>query len=505
MEEYHQITLNEWQEWKRRLRQELNNVKTAFVRVGFVLRKIDETEAYKVEGYKSVAEFAEKEFGLKPCNTSRWMAINRVFSVDGYSEQLDARYADMNASQLTEMLGLPMEDRELVTPGTSREELRELRRFNRESESSGSGADASPLYGAFAIFLDNNPPVAEKVMECLRGGNAGSDHIAEAVAPSGSRMYRAGTKFITFQKSDIKVKIFGGNGAESVSWEEFAEIARQWADEKEREEPKAESGVRAAAVEDPAESAGEESPEGSRGEVAESRGVDDERKEEVSEYEGDGVLHEVRGTEGADGSGGRGVIPADIGGTGSTCGVDSPGREEDSGTGSRGESHEGSGAVGTGDYSGEEDGKNDGCRKGSSPGTERDKGVGGEGVPEGIEIEIQETEAHENEETHAEVREVSVYMNPPTDVDDVEVGGLEIAPAQFGNADPDEDGDSSREEELTISGKISQARQEVRCCMREIASKIDFKKWNEAHEAAVELLGYLKFLKENDGGGDAPS
>ena len=64
--EYHQITINEWFEMKKQLRQELNNVRTSFVRVGYVLRKMNDSEAYKAEGYASIAEFAEKEHGLKP-------------------------------------------------------------------------------------------------------------------------------------------------------------------------------------------------------------------------------------------------------------------------------------------------------------------------------------------------------------------------------------------------------------------------------------------------------
>ena len=112
MEEYHQMTLTEWADMKEQFRRELNNVRIAYIRVGYVLRRMDETKAYEAGGYKSVAEFAEKEHGLRPSTTSRWMSINREYSLDGYSMQLDPRYLGMNASQLTEMLGLPMEEEE---------------------------------------------------------------------------------------------------------------------------------------------------------------------------------------------------------------------------------------------------------------------------------------------------------------------------------------------------------------------------------------------------------
>ena len=65
MEDYHQMTLAEWVDLKEQFRRELNNVRIAYIRVGYVLRRMDETKAYEAEGYKSVAEFAEKERELK--------------------------------------------------------------------------------------------------------------------------------------------------------------------------------------------------------------------------------------------------------------------------------------------------------------------------------------------------------------------------------------------------------------------------------------------------------
>ena len=56
--EYVQMTLDDWVEMKRKLRQELQGVKQSFVRIGYALRKIDDQELYKQDGYKSIAEFA---------------------------------------------------------------------------------------------------------------------------------------------------------------------------------------------------------------------------------------------------------------------------------------------------------------------------------------------------------------------------------------------------------------------------------------------------------------
>lgn len=238
--EYHQITLSEWMDMKDQLRRELNNVRQSYVRVGYILRKMDESKAYEAGGYKSVAEFAEKEHGLKPSTTSRWMSINREYSLGGYSETLDPKYIDMNASQLTEMLSLPMEDRELITPDTSREDIRQLKRFNKEESRTEAAAVSSPMQEAFIEFLQKNPQEAAAVRALLESGTTDAGHLSEAAAPGGTKMFRSGTKFITFTLGapDIKVKVFG-EGISSVGWSEFAEAAAVWMqrEEAEKEEP----------------------------------------------------------------------------------------------------------------------------------------------------------------------------------------------------------------------------------------------------------------------------
>ena len=105
--EYVQMTLDDWVQMKQKLKQELLGVKQSFVRIGYALRQIDDQKLYEQDGYKSIAEFAQAEYGLGPSITSRFMSINREYSIDGYSEQLRPEYAELGRSQLEEMLKLP--------------------------------------------------------------------------------------------------------------------------------------------------------------------------------------------------------------------------------------------------------------------------------------------------------------------------------------------------------------------------------------------------------------
>ena len=234
MREYHQITISEYMEMKDEIRRELSNQAESFIRTGYYLRQIEDSEAFRQEGYASVYEFAEREFNLSKSTVSRLKAINKEFSEDGYSKLVDPRYRGIGKSILAEMLALPDPDRELVTPETAREDVRELRRFNRDAE----GAQAEPETGAAKAFwtmLDKDTEVAERVRAAIEAGQTDAEHLAEAVAPSGSKMFRAGAQFLAFKTSGITVKTFGG-GQKSVDWSEFATAAKTWIERKERED-----------------------------------------------------------------------------------------------------------------------------------------------------------------------------------------------------------------------------------------------------------------------------
>ena len=234
MGEYHQITISEYMEMKDEIRRELSNQAESFIRTGYYLRQIEDSEAFRQEGYASVYEFAEREFNLSKSTVSRLKAINKEFSEDGYSKLVDPRYRGIGKSILAEMLALPDPDRELVTPETAREDVRELRRFNKEAEE----APAEPETGAAKAFwtmLDKDTEVAERVIEAIKSEKTDVEHLAAAVAPSGSKMFRAGAQFLAFKPSGITIKTFGG-GQESVDWSEFATAAKAWIERKERED-----------------------------------------------------------------------------------------------------------------------------------------------------------------------------------------------------------------------------------------------------------------------------
>ena len=218
--DYVQLTLDDWMELKQKIKKELVSVKKSFVRIGYALHKIRDEKLYERDGYKTMGEFAEKEYGLKPSTVSRLIEINAKFSIGGNSEELAPEYENFGKYQLEEMLQLPESDYEMVQPTASRETIRELKRFN--------AAEAAPEDGGFKDLVKD---FLEKtgVLEDLDKTKT-VKQLAEIVNPSGNRSYRKGKFFVMMYESGLKVKQAGA-GIEEMSWERFFEIVWEVAEE----------------------------------------------------------------------------------------------------------------------------------------------------------------------------------------------------------------------------------------------------------------------------------
>lgn len=219
--EYVQMTLNDWIEIKQKLKQELLGVKQSFVRIGYALRQIDDQKLYERDGYKSVAEFAKAEYGLEPSTTSRFMAINREYSIDGYSERLRPEYADLGRSQLEEILKLPDSDRQMIQPDTSREDIRELKRFNKTEPEAGEADDIRQLVEKF--YQDHMDVLNAVFSEVTEFGKPTAERFKEIVNPGGNRSYKKGLFFLMMYENRVSVKRFG-SPPQDMTWEEFYQM-----------------------------------------------------------------------------------------------------------------------------------------------------------------------------------------------------------------------------------------------------------------------------------------
>lgn len=216
------MTLAEWLDIKQKLKEnissaknKLNGLKKDFVRIGYLLRKIDDNELYKQDGYKSIAEFAKAECGLSPSDTTRFIQINKKYSIGGNSEELRPEFLEYGQSKLAAMLALPDADLNMITPQTSREDIRELNRFNKSDPEQGADDDIEQLIRDFYISQE----LVRKAVTVKDDPKA----LRELIAPSGSRSFRKGIWFILFHENKINIKKYSGV-AKEISWEEFTKI-----------------------------------------------------------------------------------------------------------------------------------------------------------------------------------------------------------------------------------------------------------------------------------------
>lgn len=223
MEEYTQLTLDDWLAMKESLKRDLIGVQESFVRIGYTLRKIEEQKLYKNDGYETVTEFAKAEYGLSASTISRFMSINRKFSIDGYSDRLRPEYAQMGSSKLSEMLSLPDADLEMVRPEMPKADIRELKHFNKE-EPVPEAADS--LEKLVWKFFEANGAIAKELEQSEAYTDGEAEKMVEIVNPAGVKTFRAGLYYMAMYENDIQVKQFGQQ-PQKMSWAEFFAITKK--------------------------------------------------------------------------------------------------------------------------------------------------------------------------------------------------------------------------------------------------------------------------------------
>ena len=121
-------------EFKTRLDKNIEQQAAGFVEAGYLLKIARDTNILAESGYKSVAEFAQAEYGFTKDLVSRYIAINDRYSVNGYSEELDDKYKGYGFTKLAEMLTLPDSIIEEVSTSLTKDQIRELKKEIKEEE-----------------------------------------------------------------------------------------------------------------------------------------------------------------------------------------------------------------------------------------------------------------------------------------------------------------------------------------------------------------------------------
>lgn len=134
MEEIRWYEKLNYTETKDIIKEKLQNMSRDFVAIGFYLKLIRDKSLFLEDGYKSIWEFAEDNYGIKRSTASRWMAMNDRFSKNGNTPILSEEYISFGKSQLQEMLYLDDKQMEEVKPDMTAREIRGIRTPDPEPE-----------------------------------------------------------------------------------------------------------------------------------------------------------------------------------------------------------------------------------------------------------------------------------------------------------------------------------------------------------------------------------
>lgn len=117
-----------FQDAKAIIRANLTSAARSFIAIGFYLKHIRDQELYREDGFETIWDFAQAEYGISKSTASRYMSMNDHFSQGGNSPVIQDKYRQFNKSQLQEMLSLNEEQLERITPADRVEDIRAMRK-----------------------------------------------------------------------------------------------------------------------------------------------------------------------------------------------------------------------------------------------------------------------------------------------------------------------------------------------------------------------------------------
>ena len=237
--DYVQLTLDDYIQCKSEIKESLTGIVKSFVKIGWQLTRINASKSYTLDGYKSITEFAKAEYDMNPDGVSRFMSVYERYSIPGDTPELQEQYKDFKFAQLSEMLQLSSEDQQMITADTKREDIRNLKKFNKENEHNPEqllawkNGQENKIIDTIYEFFKSFREILNTLFGSEAYKNGSLDQMVEIVNPSGSRSYRKETVFLMMYglEKGIMIKQIP-QGTENMTWSEFFDIVKDMFGEK---------------------------------------------------------------------------------------------------------------------------------------------------------------------------------------------------------------------------------------------------------------------------------
>lgn len=191
-----------------------------FVQIGKMLKEARDTDILEASGYSGMGEFALKEYGLRPDQTSRFIGVFEKFgNPDG---GLKDEYQSHGLTKLSEMLSLPDSVAEAIPADLSKEEIRQIKEEVRQEQEitplevamEGQQAD-NPLTAMLKAYFHGKPAEFRGIFEKWEETKTEADEkslILDVLASSGvavleSRPAGLGKILLTFDGEEKEPKL----------------------------------------------------------------------------------------------------------------------------------------------------------------------------------------------------------------------------------------------------------------------------------------------------------
>ena len=192
-----------------------------FAEIGQMLKEARDTDILKDSGYSGMGEFALKEYGLRPDQTSRFIGVFEKFG--NPNGGIKEEYQSHGLTKLSEMLSLPDSVAEAIPADLSKEEIRQIKEeVKREQEitplevAMEGQQDDDPLTAMLKAYFHSRPgefrSLFQKWVEAEEGEQEQKQAIFDILAPSGvavleSRPAGLGKILLTFDGEDKEPKL----------------------------------------------------------------------------------------------------------------------------------------------------------------------------------------------------------------------------------------------------------------------------------------------------------
>lgn len=235
-----QVKYGGYKGFKAKMDYVIGRTANDFAEIGQMLKEARDTDILKDSGYSGMGEFALKEYGLRPDQTSRFIGVFEKFG--NPNGGLKEEYQSHGLTKLSEMLSLPDSVAEAIPADLSKEEIRQIKEEVRQEQAitplevamEGQQAD-NPLTAMLKAYFHARPEEFRNLFQkWTKTDSEGPEQrligeqkqaIFDILAPSGvavleSRPAGLGKILLTFdgENKEPKLTQIREDQTQSVDW-----------------------------------------------------------------------------------------------------------------------------------------------------------------------------------------------------------------------------------------------------------------------------------------------